>query len=298
MKILIVMTTSLILLGCEVKSLPKDVGPSDTVYVADNTTLVLTKNYKETQFRVGVGATLDLNGHTINGLRGSGRFLCVKLADHASIRNGSIDQCALAVAIDNNITDSVKNQLIQMSKFDGKAYVETLKTTANRNQSVSDLRFIDNTTDVYVTRYTTGASIQNVVSSGALKMAIYLDADSTGATISNSSFTNCGTYRSKSCIMIDGSSNNILRSNQIFSTASGIELYKNCGERNMPRWNGANNNIIETSTFSNVSLGINVSSRKFDRFTSCRSDDAGDIVEGTIVRDNTYNSVAEQVRWN
>ncbi len=300
MKFFTVVVASLVLLGCGAKSLPKDVGPKDIIYVVENTELVLTKDYQETQFRVGVGASLDLNGHTISGLRGSGRFLCVKLADNASVKNGAINRCALAVAIDNNISDSVKNQLKQLNEIDGKAYVETLKTVANSNQSVSNIRFIANTTDVYVTRYTSGARITNVVSSGVLKMAIYLDADSTGAIISNSSFTNCGTYTAtiKSCIMIDGSSENVLSNNHIFSTTKGIELYKNCGEGNMPRWNGANNNVIETSSFDNVSIGINVSSRKVNRFTSCRSDDPGDIVEGTIVQGNTYNNVGESVRWN
>jgi len=282
-----------LLVGCGAKKLPKDVGP--LVIIPVDTDMVLQRDYINTQFRVKDGFTLDLNGHLVNGSRSGGRFICVNLADHASVKNGALTGCALAVGVDNAVPLSLRAPLNGMNEQEGKEYVISLKGMANTNQSVDNIIFSNNTTDVYITRYTSFTRISNSSSSGALKMSVYMDADSTGSTIIDSSFTNCGTSRDKSCVMIDGSSDNILTGNYFYKTKKAIELYKNCGEGNIPRWNGANNNTIKDSSFRDLTVGINISSRKHDRFTSCRADDLGDIVEGTTVINNNYSNVVSSV---
>ncbi len=130
----------------------------------------------------------------------------------------------------------------------------------------------------------------------SVSTAIYLDAESAGAVIRNSSFD---LVTGRELIAVDGSAGNRIVDNRFdLRGRGGVFLYRNCGEDAVIRHQTPSNNIITGNQFSGASWWrpqtVVVGSRE-GRRSYCAADkgwpfgsslDDGDHATGNTVRDN------------
>lgn len=131
---------------------------------------------------------------------------------------------------------------------------------------------------VFLNRYITEFSLENSSINGAGNSAVYLESGSQYSTVKNNSFRGNGyssysrTTRTRKPrisnkarregVAIDASQYNVIAANTFESNGDGgVYLYKNCWEHyeeltQLPRLQGANDNIIEGNTFIDETVGV------------------------------------------
>lgn len=123
--------------------------------------------------------------------------------------------------------------------------------------------------------------------------AIYLDAESAEATISNASF-DIATAREQ--IAIDGSARNRITNNRfVLKGRGGVFLYRNCGEDGVIRHQTPSNNTITDNVFTGSTRQSVVVGSREGRRRYCNADrgwpfgssvDDGDHATGNVVQRN------------
>ena len=286
--------------------------PSDSNYASPlevreiTTDTVLTENTIGVQYNVHPNVTLDCTSVVLDGRVGSNMTAVIFAHPNSTILNPTVINARTGVSVVPNDHKVVWNQLENLSKADGLALVNASRNSGG--QLITGGDFMGCRVAIYVHALNVGARIEdNKFNSN--RLSIYLDAYSQQTTVDNNRFCDQGKgwkdkvlgwfAAGRESIAVDGSSNNIIINNdfQRSTRKAFIEIYKNCGENNIPRWEGSLDNEITDNSFEDGSIGVWVSSRRDDRGTPpCRPDDEGDIVINTALSNNTFSNVTADIR--
>ncbi len=274
--------------------------------------LILSQDVVGNQYLIGDDSTLDCNGHTLEASRENGRTNnAVELSgNNASIVNCIIDGYITGIRVGSKIKTREILRLKGLDKQGALAHIAQLQQRATRNKLIANNLFKNIVqTPVYVQMFAEGTVITNNSFIDAGRMAIYLDTYSSNSTITKNTIQGSGYNHvsGREGIAIDASSDNFIANNRFSeSKLAAITLYKNCGERGLPRYFGANNNTIVSNHFYDESKGVWIASRADrDRFPDCIDSPiygnvARDIAQYNIVSNNRYvrTAVAVDIRDN
>lgn len=165
---------------------------------------------------------------------------------------------------------------------------------------------------LYVFPGVTYLTMTNSRLGGNVRLDMYLDAESAFNTFRNNTFN--GTTDSREAVAIDGSSDNVFRSNAFSGLSNGgIYLYRNCGEGRKIRHATPSNNLFINNSFyynnyTGITPAINIGARNGQKFNSYCGDDNGwpwgssasnyDYAQRNVVVQNRFynRSISESVR--
>jgi len=262
---------------------------------------VLTEDTIGVQYNVHPNVTLNCSGVILDGAVGANMTAVIFAQPNSVIIEPTIVNARTGINLVPYNHKEVWEQLEYLSEEDGMSLVNANRGSGH--QRVVAGNFTNCKVGCYVHALNVGAEITQSTFARN-RLSVYLDAYSTQTLVQSNEFHRQGSgWKDKSLgwfaagresIAIDGSSDNIIDSNtfDISTRKAFIEIYKNCGENNIPRWEGSINNTIKDNTFNSGSIGIWVSSRRDDRKTHpCRADDSGDVVVDTKLSHNTFSSV-------
>jgi len=274
--------------------------------------LVLTEDTVGNKYNVMDDSVLDCDGHSLIASREGGR------TDHAvglygnnsQVVNCVIDGYISGISVDSRIPLEEQYLLGKISKEEALVHIEQLHERAKHNKLIANNVFKNIVkTPIFVQMFARDTIIKNNSFDSAGTMAIYLDAYSSGATISENIITGSGFNHvfGREGIAIDASWNNKIFKNKFSgNNIAAITLYKNCGERGLPRYYGADHNEIYTNEFKDEGKGVWIASRADrNRFPDCidtpiHGNIARDVARFNVVQSNvyTFTGVAVDVRDN
>ncbi len=306
-KILTVLSTSVLIVGmtgCQQQDL-EDPKPSKGKIVRVEGKMLLTEDSVGNQYNIFDDSTLDCDGHTIKASTADDRTTDHAIGlygDNASVVNCVIDGYISGISVDSRISLTAQYKLAKLPKEEAFDYIDSLNERAKRHKTISSNTFKNIVkTPVFVQMFARDTIIKNNTFDSAGRMAIYLDAYSSEATITGNVISGSGYNHisGREGIAIDASSNNTI-SNNIFTenNIAAITLYKNCGERGIPRYFGANNNVIVNNNFEDERKGVWIASRADrSRFPDCidkpiYGNIARDVAQHNTVQKNKYSDTA------
>ena len=274
--------------------------------------LILSEDSVGNQYIINDNSTLDCNGHSLTASREEGRTNnAVELSgNNARIVNCTIDGYITGIRVGSKIPTREILLLKDLGKQEALTHIAQLKQNATRNKLVANNLFKNIVqASIYVQMFAEDTTITNNHFIDAGRMAIYLDTYSSNAMITKNTIHGSGYNHisGREGIAIDGSSNNFITNNTFSeSKLAAITLYKNCGERGLPRYFGANSNTIVDNFFYDEAKGVWIASRADrDRFPDCidspiHGNVARDIAQYNTVSNNHYirTEVAVDIRDN
>lgn len=122
---------------------------------------------------------------------------------------------------------------------------------------------------IYIDDYVSQVTVSHVSLLRNKSMGMYLEHSSRETTIEHSLFEENSVGKKREGLAIDSSASNVVRRNVFRGNKSGgVFLYKNCFEhaatdsKQVRRWQGADDNIIEHNLFENEPVGVWIASRQ------------------------------------
>lgn len=228
-------------LRCSVKLPPQSVVTRQVVFEGD----------------AASGSSLDCSGGRLEGTASKGDKDAVVIRSQNS---GGVWKRPVGVTVQNcQITNGVRiyglgrngeAQAVKQSSLNAN-HTAFAQASAPTDITFNGIRFIGSGgVPFYVSPGVTNVTLSNSQFSGtSSSVAVYLDAESAGAKITNNVFDL--NTKSREQIAIDGSAHNVIAGNK-FNRASngGIFVYRNCGEGGTIRHQAPQFNRIEQNTFA------------------------------------------------
>ncbi len=254
---------------------------NETIELTAN--LTLDADVLKTKYRVSTpNIVFDGQGHTIDG-------------------DCNTDCVGLVISADNVV---VRN--LTVARFDGGVTI----TRGVQGVTFENVTITDNVQHgIFVDTEASGFTCRKCILSDNGAMGLYLEYNTHGSTIEDSEISFNGfrdkdtgdwfeTQRNKrkdkrEGIAIDSSQGNTIRNSDFFGNAlAAVTLYRNCGERGVPRELGANFNTIQGGSFSD------------DIFVASRQDkDLSDwdclrpyVLSGKYIEDDAEFNVFEDIQ--
>lgn len=263
-----------------------------------NGSTTLDKNYDNVQFTITNSGTpeapliFDLGGNHLDMTANTAAIFVRSGLSNIIIRNGSISSNGIATGV-MLLSPLTEADVLPLQA--DSSYVDVLKARASSNIIVENITFSKTNTAVYVNSFHKNVTIRDNTIVNSNRMAIYLDHESTNHSVHNNYFNNNGfrwaedgliglNGRPRADISVDASSGNRIYNNTFrltnstynfvagFTDRASIELYRNCGETFVgtelvvPRYSGADSNMIYDNTFDGVETGIWFASRRDNNF--------------------------------
>jgi|GEM_PF-4178968 len=212
---------------------------NETVDVTEN--LTLTTDVLKTKYRLDTpNVVFDGQGMTINGDCNTD---CVGISitgDNVVVRNLTIRGFDGGVSLRNGASNVIFENVTITDNVQHGIFVDTASNNfVCRNCTISD----NGSIGIYLEYNTFGGIIEN----SEISFNGFRDKD-TGDFFENQA----NKRRDKrEGVAVDSSQHNVIRNTDFFGNAlAGVSLYRNCGERGIPRDLGANFNRIEGGVFS------------------------------------------------
>jgi hypothetical protein len=219
---------------------------------------------------------------------------------------------------------SVQNCIIRNSNaiglvigWQGSDREKTIRYTREEiyKRTPHDIKIINTWVDsakgagIFIDDYVSYVTLQNVTVTRSDAMAVYLEHSSQHITIEHSLFADNGQRKKREALAIDSSALNVVRHNTFRRNRAGsIFLYKNCHEhasfdlKQVKRWQGSDNNLIENNYFEDELVGVWVGSRQSVDLRKLRCGDpyygekfVMDKARENTVRDNEFLRVTKGI---
>ncbi len=274
------------LTSCQ-KAIEYPKGIKGEIVVVDGT-LKLTQDTVGKQYNIADNSVLDCDGHTLRASYEGGRtkYAVGLYGNNSRIINCVIDGYITGISVDSRIPQKEQYRLGKLPKEEALVYIEELHKRVKTHKTIKNNLFKNIVkTPIFVQMFARDTIISNNIFDSAGTMAIYLDAYSSGAVISGNVINASGYNHisGREGIAIDASWNNKIFDNTFSANnIAAITLYKNCGERGIPRYYGADYNVISGNQFVDESKGVWIASRADrNRFPDCIDEP----IYGNIARD-------------